>query len=287
MRTYLVLLSLLLFASFNGVQTQAQISLDSTPSAAPSGPIQDNSFLIEEAYNQEDGVIQHISSFEKLTTTGDWVYTLTDEWPLRTQKHQLSVTLSAAHSGDFAESGAGWGDTAFNYRYQLVGSGETKLAIAPRLTVLFPTGNPVYGRGFGGTGLQTNLPISIQHSAHWVTHWNAGTTWFPSAADEHHNEAGTLGVNLGQSIVWLAKPRLNFLLETIWLSSERVVGPQETTRFQNLYVSPRVRWAHNLKSGLQIVPGVAMPIGIGPSAGEKGVLFYLSFEHPFALAHSR
>ena len=24
-----------------------------------------------------------------------------------------------------------------------------------------------------------------------------------------------------------------------------------------------------------------MPIGVGPSAGERGVFFYLSFEHPF------
>jgi len=40
---------------------------------------------------------------------------------------------------------------------------------------------------------------------------------------------------------------------------------------------------HNpgFKNGLQIVPGVAMPIGIGPSAGETGVFLYLSFEHPF------
>ena len=35
------------------------------------------------------------------------------------------------------------------------------------------------------------------------------------------------------------------------------------------------------------VPGIAVPIGVGPSAGEKGMIFYLSFEHPFALAHSK
>jgi len=287
MRTHLILFLSLLLASFGAVRTQAQITSDSETSAKSAGPIQDNSFLIEEAYNQEDGVIQHITSFEHLATSHDWVYTQTDEWPLRTLKHQLSVTLAATHAGDFAGSGAGWGDTAFNYRYQLVGSGEARLAIAPRFTVLFPTGNHLYGRGSGGTGLQTNLPISIQHSAHWVTHWNVGTTWIPRALDENHNAAETLGVNLGQSIVWLAKPRLNFLLETLWTSSEQVIGPQKTNRFQNLYVSPGARWAYNLPRGLQIVPGVAMPIGIGPSAGEKGVLFYLSFEHPFALAHSR
>jgi hypothetical protein len=287
MRTYLILFLPLLFASLSVVRTQAQTTADSETSATSAGPIQDNSFLVEEAYNQEDGIIQHISSFEHLTNSHDWIYTQTDEWPLRTLKHQLSVTLAATHAGDFAGSGAGWGDTAFNYRYQLVGSGETKLAIAPRLTVLFPTGNHLYGRGSGGTGLQTNLPISIQHSTHWVTHWNVGATWIPRALDENHNAAETLGVNLGQSIVWLAKPRLNLLLETLWTSSEQVIGPQKTERSQGLLVSPGVRWAYNLNRGLQIVPGVAMPIGIGPSAGEKGILFYLSFEHPFGLAHSR
>src|SRR5439155_7697730 len=113
------LLALLLAAGSASAQDTGNIN-----SAPRSTPIQDNSFLIEEAYNQEDGVIQHISSFERLTNSRAWVYTLTDEWPLRTLKHQLSVTLAATHSGSFPGSGAGWGDTAFNYRYQLLGSGE-------------------------------------------------------------------------------------------------------------------------------------------------------------------
>jgi hypothetical protein len=46
-------------------------------------------------------------------------------------------------------------------------------------------------------------------------------------------------------------------------------------------VNPGLRYAIDLPSGLQIVPGISMPIGIGPSEGEYGGLFYLSFEHPF------
>src|SRR5579872_5066173 len=91
-----------------------------------SSPIQDNSFLVEEAYNQEDGVIQHISFFQ-LLSTGDWAFTQTDEWPLRTIKHQLSLTMAATHADGYA--GAGFGDTFINYRYQLVGNGDTRLAI--------------------------------------------------------------------------------------------------------------------------------------------------------------
>jgi len=252
-----------------------------------SGPIQDNSFLIEEAYNQEDGVIQHISAFERLTNSHDWAYTQTDEWPFRSYKHQLSVTLAATHAGSFAGSGAGWGDTAFNYRYQLTGSGDTEVAIAPRISILFPTGDHTFGRGSGGLGLQINLPISVQHSRHLVSHWNAGATWVPHALDQQRDAARSVGVNLGQSMVWLATPRLNFLVETLWTSSESVVARGKTIRAQDLYVSPGVRWAHNLNHGLQIVPGIAAPLGVGPCAGEKGLILYLSFEHPFALAHSR
>jgi hypothetical protein len=129
--------------------------------------------------------------------------------------------------------------------------------------------------------------VSIQHSAHFVTHWNAGATWIPRALDERQDVARSVGVNLGQSMVWLASPRVNFLLETLWTSSESVIAPHKTLRSQDLYLSPGIRWAYNLCHGLQIVPGVGVPLGVGPCAGEKGVIFYLSFEHPFGLAHSR
>jgi len=251
-----------------------------------SSPIQDNSFLVEEAYNQEDGVVQHISLFQKLST-GDWAFTQTDEWPLRSLKNQLSITVAATHSGDCPGSGAGWGDTAMNYRYQLIGSGDTKYAVAPRLSLLLPTGNPAADRGYGGVGLQTNLPISIQHSRYLVTHWNLGATWVPRAQDQFHQRASSLGANLGQSVVWLVKPRFNALVETVWSSNPQVVAPGRTMPQYNLFISPGIRWAYNFKSGLQIVPGVGLPIGAGPSAGQAGMIFYLSFEHGLNLAHSR
>lgn len=39
--------------------------------------------------------------------------------------------------------------------------------------------------------------------------------------------------------------------------------------------------SHNFKNGLQIVPGFGIPLGAGPSASEKAIFLYLSFEHPF------
>jgi hypothetical protein len=269
---------------------------EAAPAAAPavmegrslaelnSAPIQDNSFLVEEAYNQEDGVIQHISLFQRLST-GVWAFTETDEWPLRSLKHQFSVTVAATHAPDYP--GAGWGDTFFNYRYQLVGSGDTRLAIAPRFSLLLPTGDATYGRGMGGAGIQINLPLSLQINKRIVTHWNVGATLVPRAQDQFRQTAGSFGANLGQSVVWLIHPRFNALVETVWTSNPQVVGPGITAPQYNLYVSPGLRWAYNFKNGLQIVPGVGVPIGLGPTGGQVGMLFYLSFEHGFWPAHSK
>lgn len=47
-----------------------------------------------------------------------------------------------------------------------------------------------------------------------------------------------------------------------------------------LWNKPGVLFAINCKSGLQIIPGFSIPIGIDPSEGEFGAPVYLSFEHP-------
>ena len=55
--------------------------------------ISDNSFLVEEAYNQEPGVVQHINGFMWRRRVGAWLYTFTQEWPLVGHAHQLSYTV--------------------------------------------------------------------------------------------------------------------------------------------------------------------------------------------------
>lgn len=258
-------------------------ALASSRAQEPTGPIQDNSFLVEEAYNQERGVIQHISSFTRLWPGQDWIYTFTEEWPVPGhERHQLSGTFSLLRPG--AASAAGMGDFLFNYRYQLVGNGDTRLAVAPRLSLIVPSGSASQGRGFGGAGLQVNLPASFVLNRHFVTHWNAGATVVPSAQNAAGHHATVAGYNLGQSVVWLAHPRVNVLMETVFASSQEVTGPGQRGTVRTLLLNPGIRWAHNFKSGLQIVPGVGVPIGVGPSAGEKGVFLYLSFEHPFGAA---
>lgn len=236
-------------------------------------PIQDNSFLIEEAYNQESGIIQHINTFKRMRNR-DWEYTFTEEIPLKSQKHQFSFTIPVQNAGN----GTGVGDIALNYRFQIVSNKKT--AVAPRFSVLLPTGDEKRDRGAGGVGLQFNLPVSFQFSRHFVSHSNAGFTFTPRAKNTLNERARTTDFNLGQSVVWLAAKRFNALLETVWNNTETVTGFRQTKRENEVLINPGVRWAFDFSNGLQIVPGVAVPFGVGPSRGERGIFLYLSFEHP-------
>src|SRR5215475_10916708 len=250
---------------------------------AEDGPgIQDNSFLVEEAYNQEFGVVQHIQTFQRLWNSKDWLYTFTQEWPVDPRpRHQLSYTLGVLHSGPQPRSGAGFGDLVLNYRYQLLGSGKEKMAFSPRVSLLFPTGSTREGRGVGSVGFQTMLPFSWVLNEKVVTHWNLGATVLPVAHDNSGDKAATFGYNFGQSVVWLARPRVNFLLETVVARFQTVTAPNTTTWNTMFLFNPGIRWAYNFRNGLQIVPGIGVPIGVGSSAGERGIFLYLSFEHPF------
>jgi Putative MetA-pathway of phenol degradation len=250
--------------------------------ASDDAPIQDNSFLIEEAYNQETGVVQHINTFSRLRDSGEWAYTFTQEWPAPNLKHQLSFTLPV--EGGTAEGGRGLGDMALNYRYQWIGDGDAPVAFAPRLSLLLPTGSVEDGRGTGALGLQLNLPLSTVLSPRWVAHWNAGTTFVPSAENADGQKADTWGYYLGQSFIWQPSSTWNFLLETLWESGEAVAGNEATETEEELLLSPGVRRAFNFSNGLQVVAGLAVPIGIGPSRGEESLFLYLSFEHPFRVA---
>jgi hypothetical protein len=242
--------------------------------------IQDNSFLIEEAYNQEFGVVQHIQNWQRNWPGEDWVYTFTQEWPIDpAPRNQFSYTIPVVQPDEL--SGVGVGDVLINWRYQLVGSGDTKVAFAPRVSLVLPTGDWKLGRGAGTAGVQFNLPLSVKLGERFVTHWNAGATVLPSAKDTASNEAASRSANLGASLIFEASPRFNLMLETVYANTEVVTGPDVTEREHDWLISPGVRWSWNFGNGLQIVPGVAVPIGAGPSAGQYGVLLYLSLEHPY------
>jgi len=273
-------LSVVLFLVSAALPLAAQ-SPPATPVPDAPPPIEDNSFLVEEAYNQERGIVQHISTFSRSAGSAAWMYAFTQEWPLAGQAHQLSYTVPLAHNDDPLATGTGIGDIAVTYRYQ-IGGGDHALALAPNATVLLPTGDSRRALGSGGAGFQIKLPFSAKLAPRLVAHSNAGVSYTPRARDIFGNTAASRGYALGQSVIWLAHPRLNLMLESIWSATEEVTGPRQTERGTEFLLSPGLRTAINLRSGLQIVPGLAFPFGIGPSRGERGVFAYLSFEHPFA-----
>ena len=264
---------------FVHVFAATQLTAQSTPENQPP-PIKDNSFLVEEAYNQEAGVVQHINAFYRSIEGGGWLYTFTQEWPVAGQKHQLSYTIPIARTGDGSSATTGLGDVAINYRYQIGGSENDRFALAPRLTVLLPTGDSRRGLGSGGTGLQVNLPFSATLTGTLVAHSNAGATLTPRARDQLDNSATTVTYALGQSVIWLVHPKINLMLESAWTSAEEVARPKQTARASQFLLSPGVRGAIDFASGLQIVPGLAFPFEIG-TGHERAVFAYLSFEHPF------
>jgi hypothetical protein len=252
-------------------------------SARAQEPIKDNSFLIEEAYNQGRGVVQHINAFSR-ARGGDWIFTFTQEWPAPAQRHQLSFSLPVARIQGESDSHTGLGDLALNYRYQAIGMAEGPLAFSPRLTYLAPTGKYKHGLGAGGGALQVNLPLSYEVSPRVDIHTNVGMTRTFKARSVTGDKADTNTFALGQSIVWLAAPRVNFLLEAVWSRAQGVSGPNRTDTSDSFYINPGVRWSHDFENGLQIVPGLAFPIGVGPSRGDRAFFLYLSFEHPFRKA---
>jgi hypothetical protein len=245
-------------------------------------PIRDNSFLVEEAYNQEPGVVQHIGTYTRLHDSNVWIYTFTQEWPAPGIKHQLSYTVPLGRPpGLPADTSSGIGDVLFNYRYQWLGGGAERVALSPRVSVILPTGEEGAARGSGSTGLQVNLPLSIEVSRRLVSHSNAGVTYTPSAENELEEEADITQYFLGQSFIWLVHPSFNLMLEAFWSDNEEVIGPDRTSRSSSFFINPGFRAAFTFDSGLQIVPGLAIPIGLGSSDGESGLFFYVSFEHPF------
>ena len=220
--------------------------------------------------------MQHIQTFSRDWNHDEWLYTFTQEWPVPGLAHQLSYTLAYERTGGVSKPA----DMLVNYRYQLLGDAEAKVACTPRLSLILPTGDPKAGTGNGSVGVQAEIAVSTVLGKRWVAHTNVGGTVVPSARDAAGQKATTRSVNLGQSFIWQTTNRFNVMLESVWSRSESVAGEGRTARQDSFLVSPGIRWAYNYPSGLQIVPGVAFPFGVGPSAGQKSVFFYLSFEGP-------
>jgi Putative MetA-pathway of phenol degradation len=258
--------------------------------------ISDNSFLIEEAYNQEPGVVQHIFNWVPTWSHGgdveEFQFLYTMELPLGSQDHQLSFTplnFEHFHDGSVApaEEEGGWGDTLINYRYQLTMDDECGLmpAIAPRISVILPTGDEDRGLGTGEVGYQFNLPISKELDR-FAFHFNAGHTYSPDVSVPLFNNLDSAGrdlrgYNLGGSAIWLASYDVNFLLELVTLWDEELDDLGQRDKTTSVILNPGVRGALFTGEEVQWIAGVGLPIGLSDDAPDIGVFIYMSVEHNF------
>jgi hypothetical protein len=235
-------------------------------------PLEDNSFLIEEAYNQEDRVVQHISTAELFH--GATAFSFTQEWPAGGQTSQLSYTIVAVQDQGFR-----FGDALINYRYQAVGKEGAHLWVAPRLSALVPVGDANKLGGNGGWGLDGVIPVSWEVGKRLSLHGNLGGTWRPSAENGAGARAGTFEPFIGGSAIFFVTPMLNLMVESVWRDGRTVVADGVTTSGWDQALTYGVRYGINFPNGLQVVPGVARMPAVGDAATRSFI--YLSFEHKF------
>ncbi len=269
---------------------------------APIDGIRDNSFLIEEAYNQEAGVVQHIftgmyAKFDRGEADDrELSFSFTQEWPVFSQTHQLSYTVPYAFlDSDRAEHDSGPGDVQLNYRYQMSDDAGSWPAISPRISLIFPSGDEDRGLGTGVLGYQFNLPISKTLTDHLYLNLNAGLTFFPDTGFEFSNgrrphERDLLHFNLGASVIYALTEDVHLMLEAAGNFNQELEEFSTTEggrlrvkrpRSNEVVISPGIRWATNLPDDLQLVSGLAFPIGVSDDAMDYGVFLYFSIEHPF------
>jgi hypothetical protein len=245
-----------------------------------SRAIEDNSFFIEEAYNQEYRVVQHISTVTYRHDTKDFIYSFTQEWPVGGQTHQLSFTIPY----QFGQAKPnGFGDVFINYRYQLWDEHHWGW-VAPRLSIILPTGNTFEGLGNGVVGFQLNLPVSKRWTDGFVAHFNAGATILPKVEGTTGSGATvrrTLpSAFIGASGIWLPAENFNILFEVLQSADAAVDENGNVAYAHSTIVSPGIRIALDIDR-LQIVPGIAVPFLFGSGKPEGSIFGYLSFEHPF------
>ena len=244
------------------------------PAEPTAKGIQDNSFLVEEAYNQEPGVVQHIINVPVFFTGSSHEITpsFTQEWPFFSQTHQLSYTVPYV----FTDSDNGFADIRLNYRLQALMESERVPAFAPRFSLVLPAGDSNKGFGVGGVGYEWNLPFSKIVSDRWTLHFNAGMSIFPNV---HGHDL--LNYNLGASGIYAVCRDFNLMLETVAGWNQDVDVARRVESSTSVLISPGARYAINRPGDLQIVLGAAVPVGLTSDSPDWGMFFYLSFEHPF------
>jgi hypothetical protein len=267
---------LLLTAAFPGAAL-GQTTPQPAPATAAKPPfaILDNSFLVEEAFNQEAGIFQSIFGFQRSGKA--WDFAFTQEWPVRSQQHQFSYTLPYAGT----PNDRGLGQVMFTYRYQATMEGGRAPAFSPRVTLILPAASSASMDN--GLGLQVNLPASRRRGDVYF-HANAGFTWFPRAETPPGPGAGMrtalVSPHVSGSAIYRLRQMLNLMVESVLDFEESFDATGAKGRQRAVTLSPGVRGGWNIGDH-QLILGAAVPVTWVASDSSVGGLLYLSYELPF------
>ena len=222
----------------------------------PAAGLQDNSFLIEEAYNQEAGVVQHVGSLPPAEPRLG-VSPSTEEWPIRSQTHQFSYTRALSLA---AQRGHAAASAISNSSYRYPGAQRDRDPAGIRSAIHASSCRPATtarGPAFDSYGYQINLPVSkiiadrVTHSRQRGPHLLFRRV--RPAADElqprrqHHLRGDARDQRAGRGARRVDRDRG---------SSMRAASSANSPS----RCSPACRHAFNLEQGSQLVLGAGMPI---------------------------
>lgn len=241
--------------------------------------IEDNSFLLEEAFNQEWGVYQFIQKYQVLNKSNNYNYTFGNEIPITDKVHQFSYEFAYARA-DGIEHGT-ISDLTLNYRLQPVN--KDGFLVAERVGLIVPTGRVQTGGGNGVYGFEFMQAATITLSEQWMNHWNFGFRVLPSAKTAGIDKRRTLtSFTAGTSVVYLLSDNFNLLLEGLLRAGQSVNPDGSKEAETTMVINPGFRFASDLAwKDTQIVPGVSFPTELLNGPTQHGILFYLSIEPKF------
>ena len=217
-----------------------------------------------------------------------WTFVFTQEWPIFSQEHQFSYTIPSYHLIDDGARQYGIGDIELNYRYQALEEGPISPAFAPEFGLILPTGSRRKGTGNGVVGYQWTLPFSKKVTPQLALNANFGVTYLPKVRTPLDSLGGALSPKrslvsyiAGGSTIFAILPRFHVLLEWLGEFEESIKDNGKAEREFKPILSPGFRTAIVNEEKLQIVTGVAAPIGLNRKANNYGVFLYFSIEHHF------
>ena len=244
-------------------------------------PISGNTFLIEEAFNQDARVVQHILKFSFTRPSDENLIFFAQEWPLFSHDHQIGFSFSYFWLKKDENPYFLFGTLTLDYRYQLLDDGNWA-AMAPRISLVVPHRK---NYPYGNIGYQLNMPVSKRVHDKWIVHVNAGVMLQPKVDVNLPEKKNIYSYHAGAGLFWLLHPKFNITLE--WLSEFRDEydwdedWDEEIKKNKSIHwINPGVRFAFRV-GPVEFVPGFCVPLQVHGKKKPKTAYLSVSMEHPF------